>query len=55
MVVSLAWDPGDAKRVFAGTDKGTIHMSTDRGASWSLICDSIATVAVGAITVSSFD
>ena len=55
MVVSLAWDQGDAKRVFAGTDKGTIHMSTDRGASWSLICDSIATVAVGAITVSSFD
>jgi photosystem II stability/assembly factor-like uncharacterized protein len=53
MVVSLAWDPADTNRVFAGTDKGTIHMSTDRGASWSLICDSIATVAVGAIAVSS--
>jgi len=54
MVVSLAWDSGDPNRVFAGTDHGTIHMSTDRGASWSLICDTIATVAVGAIAISSF-
>ena len=55
MVVALAWDPADTDRVFAGTDKGTIHMSTNRGASWGLICDTISTVAVGAIAVSSFD
>ena len=53
MVVALVWDPGNTDRVYAGTDNGTIHLSTDRGTSWSLICDSIPTVAVGAITVSS--
>ena len=54
MVIALAWDPANANHVFAGTDKGSIHMSTDRGASWSVIYDSLPTVAVGAIAVTSF-
>ncbi len=55
MVVALAWDPSDANRVFAGTDHGVIYASTDRGATWDVICDALPTVAVGAIAVTTLD
>ena len=49
MVVALVWDSADANRVFAGTDQGVIYASDDRGATWRVICDSLPTVAVGAM------
>ena len=55
MVVALAWDPTVANRVFAGTDQGVIYASDDRGASWRVICDSLPTVAVGAMAVATLE
>ena len=34
MVVAIDWDPSDPQRVYAGTDRGRIFCSHDRGVSW---------------------
>lgn len=49
MVVAMDWDPGDPRRVYAGTDRGRIFVSEDRGESWEPIAVSLPTIAVGAL------
>ena len=53
MVVAIDWDPGDPRRVYAGTDRGKIFCSTDRGESWEPLPVSVQTIAVGAMAVAS--
>ncbi|MGQ4807238.1 hypothetical protein NKDENANG_00582 [Candidatus Entotheonellaceae bacterium PAL068K] len=51
MVVAIDWDPTDPQRVYAGTDKGRLWCSHDRGASWLPVPVRLPTVAVGALVV----
>ena len=49
MVVVFTWDPLDSNRVYAGTDKGKIYLSLDRGRSWNEAPVDLGTIAVGAM------
>ena len=51
MVVAFDWDPGAPKRVYAGTDRGKLYWSQDRGLSWQQIPVELSSVAVGALVV----
>jgi hypothetical protein len=51
MVVAIDWDPADPRRVYAGTDRGTIFWSNDHGASWEPLLVRLPTIAVGALVV----
>jgi len=51
MVVAIDWDPSDPQRVYAGTDRGSIFCSHDRGVSWEPLPIRLPTVAVGALVV----
>ena len=51
MVVAIDWDPGDPRRVYAGTDSGKIYCSSDRGESWEMLQVSIASIALGSLVV----
>ena len=51
MVVAVDWDPFDFSRVYAGTDRGRIFCSNDRGASWEPLNIQLPTLAVGALVV----
>jgi hypothetical protein len=51
MVVAIDWDPSDPQRVFAGTDRGAIFCSHDRGISWEPLPIRLPTIAVGAMVV----
>ncbi|MBI3090483.1 MAG: hypothetical protein HYY96_07420 [Candidatus Tectomicrobia bacterium] len=51
MAVALAWDFSDSAVVYAGTDKGALYRSGDRGASWEKLPVSLGSVAVGSLAV----
>ena len=51
MVVAIDWDPEDSQRVYAGTDRGGLFCSIDRGVSWQPLPVRLSTVAVGALAV----
>ena len=51
MVVAIDWDPSNPQRVFAGTDRGAIFCSYDRGVSWEPLPIRLPTIAVGALVV----
>ncbi len=51
MVVAIDWEPSDPQRVYAGTDRGAIFCSQDRGVSWEPVPISLPTIAVGALAV----
>ena len=51
MVVAMDWDPGDPRRVYAGTDRGKLFWSNDRGESWEPLPLSLPAIAVGALVV----
>jgi photosystem II stability/assembly factor-like uncharacterized protein len=51
MVVAIDWDPRDPLRVYAGTDRGKLFCSYDRGVSWEPLPIRLPTVAVGALIV----
>ena len=51
MVVAMDWDRGDPRRVYAGTDRGKIFCSNDRGKSWEQLPITLPSVAVGALEV----
>ena len=51
MVVAIDWDPGDLRRVYAGTDGGKLFCSNDRGESWEPLPVKLPSVAVGALVV----
>ena len=51
MVVAIDWAPDDPQRVYAGTDRGTIFCSHDRGVSWEPLPITLPTIAVGALVV----
>ena len=51
MVVAIDWDPNDTRLVYAGTDRGRILFSEDRGENWKPISVRLSTVAIGALTV----
>jgi hypothetical protein len=53
MVVAIDWDPNEPHCVYAGTDRGTILRSRDRGVSWEALPVRLPTVAVGALVVGS--
>ena len=51
MVVAIDWDPTNVRRVYAGTDRGKIYCSSDRGESWELVPVTVPAIAVGALIV----
>ena len=51
MVVAIDWDPNEPHCVYAGTDRGVILRSRDRGVSWEILSVRLPTVAVGALVV----
>jgi photosystem II stability/assembly factor-like uncharacterized protein len=51
MVVAIDWDPSNPQRVYAGTDRGAIFCSHDRGVSWEPLPIRLPTIAVGALGV----
>lgn len=51
MVVAIDWDPSNPQRVYAGTDRGAIFCSQDRGVSWEPLPITLPTIAVGALVV----
>src|SRR5262245_55681570 len=51
MVVAMDWDPSHPQRVYAGTDRGAIFCSQDRGVSWEPLPITLPTIAVGALVV----
>ena len=51
MVVAIDWDPSNPQRVYAGTDRGAIFCSHDRGVSWEPLPIRLPTIAVGALVV----
>jgi hypothetical protein len=51
MVVAIDWDSSDPQRVYAGTDRGAIFCSHDRGVSWEPLPITLPTIAVGALVV----
>ena len=55
MVVAIDWDPSNPQRVYAGTDRGAIFCSYDRGVSWEPLPIRLPTIAVGALVVGLAD
>ncbi len=53
MVVAFEWDPGETKKVYAGTDGGHLYCSEDRGVTWQRLPVELGTVAVGAMAICS--
>ena len=53
MMVAFEWDPQDPDVVYGGTDGGKLYRSGDRGVTWEALPVGLATVAVGALAVSS--
>jgi photosystem II stability/assembly factor-like uncharacterized protein len=51
MVVAIDWDSNEPHCVYAGTDRGAILRSRDRGVSWEALPVRLPTVAVGALVV----
>jgi photosystem II stability/assembly factor-like uncharacterized protein len=51
MVVAIDWDPSDPLRVYAGTERGELFCSYDRGVSWAPLPIRLPTIAVGALIV----
>ena len=51
MVVAMDWDPSNPQRVYAGTDRGAVFCSQDRGVSWEPLPITLRTIAVGALVV----
>jgi hypothetical protein len=51
MVVAIDWDANEPHCVYAGTDRGAILRSRDRGVSWETLPVRLPTVAVGALVV----
>ena len=51
MVVAIDWDPGEPQRVYAGTDKGKVYCSNDRGRKWTQIGVDLGSLGVGALGV----
>ena len=51
MVVAFDWDVQAPQRVYAGTDRGKLFCSNDRGMSWQRLLVTLPTVAVGALAV----
>lgn len=51
MAVAFDWDPRAPRRVYAGTDRGRLYCSDDRGTSWQALPVQLSTVAVGALAV----
>ena len=54
MVVVFTWDPIDPSRVYAGTDKGKLFLSDDRGESWKPAKVDLDTIAVGAMVAARY-
>ena len=51
MVVAMDWDQAEPRRVYAGTDRGRLYVSEDRGESWGELPLRLPSVSVGALTV----
>jgi hypothetical protein len=51
MVVAIDWDPSNPQLVYAGTDRGAIFCSHNRGVSWEPLPIRLPTIAVGALVV----
>ncbi len=50
-VLSLAVDPSDSRRVYAGTINGGVWRSTDDGATWSARTDDQPSLSIGALAI----
>ena len=51
MVVAIDWDPADPRRVYAGTEGGSIFRSEDQGESWEPLAIRMPAIAVSAMVV----
>ncbi len=51
MVVAIDWDTSNHNRVYAGTDRGKIFCSNDRGETWQPLAVDLPPIAISALVV----
>ncbi len=54
-ITDIVIDPGNSKRVWAGTAEGGVFRTTDEGQSWTPLFDDMPTLSIGALALDPGD